>query len=90
MQSSLLMKIEKALDDAGLSAREVTPFVKVRVVGLTSKGCARKPTKEGLITIWNPSEKQVRHVNNYVKSQILVFWAYDILNQDAVVCSLII
>lgn len=66
MQSSLLMKIEKALDDAGLSAREVTPFVKVRVVGLTSKGCARKPTKEGLITIWNPSEKQVRHVNNYV------------------------
>ncbi|KAH8489969.1 hypothetical protein H0E87_025256 [Populus deltoides] len=51
--------IGKALQDAGLGEREVTPFIRVRVVGLTNyqeKG-ARAP-KEGLITIWNPTEKQ--------------------------------
>lgn len=52
--------IEKALEDAGLSGRQVTPFMRVSVVGLTSKSNLQKccPQK-GLITIWNPTEKQV-------------------------------
>ena len=52
--------IEKALENAGLSKREVTPFMKLRVVGLTCKTSEGKDSpKEGLITIWNPTEKQV-------------------------------
>ncbi|KAL5720910.1 hypothetical protein ACHQM5_013536 [Ranunculus cassubicifolius] len=52
-------KIEKALEDAGLSERNVTPFMRVRVVGLTSKQSRNKSRrKQGLITIWNPTEKQ--------------------------------
>ncbi|GAV76884.1 BRCA2 domain-containing protein/BRCA-2_OB1 domain-containing protein/BRCA-2_helical domain-containing protein [Cephalotus follicularis] len=51
--------IQEALQEAGLSNREVTPFMRVRVVGLTSKSCQKKGgRKEGLITIWNPTEKQ--------------------------------
>ena len=54
--------IEKALEDAGLSAREVTPFMRVRVVGLTSKRFSQKcHPQKGLITIWNPTEKHVSH-----------------------------
>lgn len=49
------------MEDAGLGAREVTPFMRVRVVGLTSKGSSKKVRpKEGLVTIWNPTEKQVK------------------------------
>lgn len=55
--------IEKALRDAGLSEREVTPFMRVRVVGLRSKACRRKGGHEkGLITIWNPTERQVNEM----------------------------
>lgn len=58
MQKSL----EKALQTAGLAERDVTPFMRVRVVGLTSKRTSLKCCpKEGLITIWNPTEKQVRN-----------------------------
>ncbi|KAM0948097.1 putative breast cancer type 2 susceptibility protein [Dioscorea sansibarensis] len=58
-QSEIHKKIEKALENAGLGAREVTPFMRVRVVGLTSKGSSKKARpKEGLIAIWNPTEKQ--------------------------------
>ncbi|XP_031738660.1 protein BREAST CANCER SUSCEPTIBILITY 2 homolog B isoform X2 [Cucumis sativus] len=58
-QSDMEKSIERALADAGLSGRDVTPFMRVRVVGLTSKSSQRKTHgKEGLITIWNPSEKQ--------------------------------
>ncbi|KAH7667550.1 Breast cancer type 2 susceptibility protein [Dioscorea alata] len=58
-QSEIHKKIEKALEDAGLGAREVTPFMRVRVVGLTSKGSTKRVRpKEGLVTIWNPTEKQ--------------------------------
>ncbi|KAK7287026.1 hypothetical protein RJT34_22438 [Clitoria ternatea] len=49
--------IEKALKDAGLVHREVTPFMKLRVVGLTYKTQQDK-SKEGIVTIWNPTEKQ--------------------------------
>lgn len=58
-QSDMHKSIEKALEDAGLSGREVTPFMRVSVVGLTIKSNQPKccPQK-GLITIWNPTEKQ--------------------------------
>ncbi|CAK7343756.1 unnamed protein product [Dovyalis caffra] len=49
--------IGKALQDAGLGERDVTPFFRVRVVGLTNYQGKGSP-KEGLITIWNPTEKQ--------------------------------
>ncbi|KAF8402568.1 hypothetical protein HHK36_010654 [Tetracentron sinense] len=58
-QSDMQKKIEIALEDAGLSARAVTPFMRVRVVGLTCKKSQRKGClRVGLITIWNPTEKQ--------------------------------
>ncbi|KAK3160428.1 hypothetical protein QOZ80_1BG0059330 [Eleusine coracana subsp. coracana] len=59
MQNKVVKKVEKALEVAGLSSRDVTPFLKVRVVGLVSKDSASKASnKEGLITIWNPTEMQ--------------------------------
>jgi hypothetical protein len=62
MQNKVAKKVEKALEVADLSSRDVTPFLKVRVVGLVSKGSALKDSnKEGLITIWNPTEMQVWH-----------------------------
>ncbi|KAK2987308.1 hypothetical protein RJ640_000084 [Escallonia rubra] len=58
-QTDVQKSIEKALEDAGLSGREVTPFMRVRVVGLTNKSyLERCCPREGLITIWNPTEKQ--------------------------------
>ncbi|XP_038698141.1 protein BREAST CANCER SUSCEPTIBILITY 2 homolog B-like isoform X1 [Tripterygium wilfordii] len=60
-QSDLEKSIKKALEDAGLGEREVTPFVRVRVVGVTSRTYQGKSSpKEGLITIWNPTEKQLK------------------------------
>ena len=57
MQKSL----ETALKAAGLGGREVTPFMRVKVVGLTSKDSPQKCFPHtGLITIWNPTEKQVK------------------------------
>ena len=59
-QSDLQKSIEMALENAGLSTREVTPFMRVRVVGLTCKSYEGEiHHKDGLITIWNPTEKQV-------------------------------
>lgn len=56
-QFDLQRLIETALQDAGLSAREVTPFMRVRVVGLKYYGQSEaKDPREGLITIWNPTE----------------------------------
>ncbi|KAM3250030.1 protein BREAST CANCER SUSCEPTIBILITY 2 B isoform X1 [Capsicum annuum] len=58
-QSDLQKSLEKALQAAGLAERDVTPFMRVRVVGLTSRSTPMKCCpKEGLITIWNPTEKQ--------------------------------
>ncbi|MCD9641405.1 hypothetical protein HAX54_027580 [Datura stramonium] len=60
-QSNLQKSLEKALQAAGLAERNVTPFMRVRVVGLTSKSTPLKfCPKEGLITMWNPTEKQQR------------------------------
>ncbi|KAK7260715.1 hypothetical protein RIF29_26988 [Crotalaria pallida] len=55
--SEMEKSIEKALKDAGLRNREVTPFMRLRVVGLTHKTRQDKP-KEGIVTIWSPTEKQ--------------------------------
>nr|XP_018624598.1 protein BREAST CANCER SUSCEPTIBILITY 2 homolog B-like isoform X1 [Nicotiana tomentosiformis]XP_018624599.1 protein BREAST CANCER SUSCEPTIBILITY 2 homolog B-like isoform X1 [Nicotiana tomentosiformis]XP_018624601.1 protein BREAST CANCER SUSCEPTIBILITY 2 homolog B-like isoform X1 [Nicotiana tomentosiformis] len=58
-QYDLQKSLEKALQAAGLAERDVTPFMRVRVVGLTSKSTPSKCCpQEGLITIWNPTEKQ--------------------------------
>ncbi|TXG58894.1 hypothetical protein EZV62_016723 [Acer yangbiense] len=58
-QSDIEKLIEKALEDAGLGERDVTPFMRVRVVGLTGKDYHGKDrSTEGIITIWNPTEKQ--------------------------------
>ncbi|XP_074568879.1 protein BREAST CANCER SUSCEPTIBILITY 2 homolog B-like [Curcuma longa] len=58
-QSDMEKKIEKMLKDAGLCSREVTPFMRVKVAGLTSKhSCKKGKFREGLITIWNPTEDQ--------------------------------
>ncbi|XP_068635354.1 protein BREAST CANCER SUSCEPTIBILITY 2 homolog A-like [Aristolochia californica] len=59
-QSRLQKKIEEALVDAGLGERQVTPFMRVRIVGLTGKYSRSKgPLREGMITIWNPTEKLI-------------------------------
>ncbi|KAH9736754.1 protein BREAST CANCER SUSCEPTIBILITY 2 [Citrus sinensis] len=58
-QSNMERSIEKALENAGLRERDVTPFMRVRVVGLTGKNYQGKgSSREGIITIWNPAEKQ--------------------------------
>ncbi|KAM0883363.1 hypothetical protein ACQ4PT_031677 [Festuca glaucescens] len=58
-QNEVAKKVESALEVAGLSSRDVTPFVKVRVTSLIQKISASKTiNKEGIITIWNPTEKQ--------------------------------
>ncbi|CAN1276940.1 Protein BREAST CANCER SUSCEPTIBILITY 2 homolog B [Linum perenne] len=41
--------IQKALQDAGLQEREVTPFMRVRVVGLTTSGGGKGLSKEGQV-----------------------------------------
>ncbi|KAG0478695.1 hypothetical protein HPP92_013414 [Vanilla planifolia] len=58
-RANLLEKIEKAIQEAGLGSRDVTPFMRVRVTGLIKLGSFynHRP-REGLITIWNPTEKQ--------------------------------
>ncbi|CAA6654699.1 unnamed protein product [Spirodela intermedia] len=58
-QNNIVKTIEKALEDAGLSSREVTPFMRVRVVELNQKGSSTKGSLvQGLIAIWNPTEQQ--------------------------------
>ncbi|XP_030537321.1 protein BREAST CANCER SUSCEPTIBILITY 2 homolog B-like isoform X2 [Rhodamnia argentea] len=58
-QSDMEKSIEKALQDASLTEREVTAFIRVRVVGLKRKNYHGKSShEEGFITIWNPTEKQ--------------------------------
>ncbi|CAI8597930.1 unnamed protein product, partial [Vicia faba] len=56
-QSQMESAIKKALKDTGLENRAVTPFMRLRVVGLTYKTRQEKP-KEGIVTIWNPTPKQ--------------------------------
>ncbi|CAL4978042.1 unnamed protein product [Urochloa decumbens] len=59
MQNEVAKKVQKALEVANLSSRDVTPFLKVRVTGLVSKlSASTSSNKEGLITIWNPTEMQ--------------------------------
>ncbi|OEL14131.1 Protein BREAST CANCER SUSCEPTIBILITY 2-like protein B [Dichanthelium oligosanthes] len=59
MQNEVAKKVQKALEVADLSSRDVTPTLKVRVMGLVSKlSASTSSNKEGLITIWNPTEMQ--------------------------------
>ncbi|KAL6520885.1 hypothetical protein OROGR_017454 [Orobanche gracilis] len=58
-QSEMQKSIEKAVEAAGLSEREVTPFLRVKVLGLTNKCDSRQCfPQQGLITLWNPTRKQ--------------------------------
>ncbi|KAM7262420.1 hypothetical protein ACFE04_000103 [Oxalis oulophora] len=70
-ESELEKAIKKALEDAGLNEKNVNPFMRVKVVGLTGKNCTIKDSpKEGIITVWQPSEK--------VKNQLVEGQAYAI------------
>jgi len=52
--------VAKALEDAGLGERNVTPFMRIRLVGLTSlSNEGEHNPKEGIVTIWDPTERQV-------------------------------
>lgn len=58
-QSEIQKLIEKAVEDAGLKERDTTPFLRLKVVGLMKKGQQECSPPKGLITIWNPTQKQV-------------------------------
>ncbi|XP_049936244.1 protein BREAST CANCER SUSCEPTIBILITY 2 homolog A-like isoform X2 [Nymphaea colorata] len=58
--SEIKKRVEMALDGAGLRSREVTPFLRVQVVGMTPRNSnITRPCRRGLITIWEPTEKQL-------------------------------
>ncbi|KAK4258374.1 hypothetical protein QN277_007832 [Acacia crassicarpa] len=56
-QSNTVKSNEQALKDAGWGKRDAIQFMRVRVVGLTQKDREDMP-REGLVTIWYPTEKQ--------------------------------
>uniref|UniRef100_A0A1J3K4Y0 Protein BREAST CANCER SUSCEPTIBILITY 2-like protein B n=3 Tax=Noccaea caerulescens TaxID=107243 RepID=A0A1J3K4Y0_NOCCA len=59
-QNQMEKSVSKALEVAGLNERNVSPFMRIRIVGLKSityEG-EHKP-KEGIVTIWNPTESQI-------------------------------
>lgn len=67
-QASLEKHIQKALADADLDSRKVTPFMRLRITGLSCKEMNKTNCKEGnrgilkregLVTIWQPTAKQV-------------------------------
>ncbi|XP_021908727.1 protein BREAST CANCER SUSCEPTIBILITY 2 homolog B isoform X3 [Carica papaya] len=81
-QREIEKTIEKALEDTGLREREVTPFVRVRVTGLTTGNHQGKSItkKEGMITIWNPTEKQQSEL---VEGRVYVFKGLIPMNSDS-------
>ncbi|KAF7849345.1 hypothetical protein BT93_L0963 [Corymbia citriodora subsp. variegata] len=69
-QSDMEKSIKKALQDAGLTEREVTAFMRVRVVGLKRKTYHGKTSQEeGFVTIWNPTEKQAYAISGLVPAK---------------------
>ncbi|KAG6430718.1 hypothetical protein SASPL_108790 [Salvia splendens] len=56
--SEIQKTIEKAVQDAGLGERETTPFLRLKVVSLMKKGQQECSPLKGLVTIWNPTQKQ--------------------------------
>ncbi|KAL0715102.1 hypothetical protein Bca4012_064424 [Brassica carinata] len=60
MEKKMEKSVAKALEDAGLGERDVTPFMRIRLVGLTSLSYDGHPNpKEAILTIWNPTETQI-------------------------------
>ncbi|KAH0930967.1 hypothetical protein HID58_008084 [Brassica napus] len=58
-QIQMEKSVAKALEEAGLSERDVTPVMRIRLVGLTSLSYEGEHNpKEGIVTIWNPTERQ--------------------------------
>ncbi|OMO97642.1 hypothetical protein COLO4_14461 [Corchorus olitorius] len=79
-QVEMEKSIEKALAEAGLNKRDVVPFMRVRVVGLTARNYhGKRSPKEGIITIWNPTEKQK---NELVEGQAYVVAGLIPMNSD--------
>ena len=66
-QNAVVKKIERALEEAKLGSRDVTPFMRVRVVGLNPKDSSRRRSTplQGLITIWNPPEQLVSSCSSF-------------------------
>ncbi|ESQ47359.1 hypothetical protein EUTSA_v10027627mg [Eutrema salsugineum] len=59
-QKKMEKSVTEALEDAGLGERDVTPFMRVRLVGLTSLSSEGKHNpKEGIVTIWDPTDTQI-------------------------------
>ncbi|KAG2314620.1 hypothetical protein Bca52824_017742 [Brassica carinata] len=59
MEKNMEKSVAKALEDAGLGERDVTPFMRIRLVGLTSlSNDGHQNPKEAILTIWNPTETQ--------------------------------
>ncbi|XP_078435896.1 protein BREAST CANCER SUSCEPTIBILITY 2 homolog B-like isoform X2 [Wolffia australiana] len=59
-QNAIVKKIEKALEEEGLGSRDVSSFMRVRVMGLNPRGSSRKKSVsvQGLVVIWNPTKQQ--------------------------------
>ncbi|CAN8237617.1 unnamed protein product [Cochlearia groenlandica] len=58
-QIKLEKSVAKALEDAGLGERDVSPFMRIKLVGVMSLGYQGEHSpKEGIVTIWNPTERQ--------------------------------
>ncbi|XVE62082.1 hypothetical protein DITRI_Ditri06bG0090800 [Diplodiscus trichospermus] len=80
-QLEMEKSIEKALAQAGLNERDVIPFMRVRVVGLKNRNYHGKGRpKEGIISIWNPTEKQR---NELVEGQAYVVAGLIPMNSDS-------
>lgn len=69
--SEIQKRIEKAVQDAGLGERETTPFLRLKVVGLMKKGQEECNPLKGLVTIWNPTQKQVFFSRCFMTNVIL-------------------
>lgn len=72
-QSEIQKSIEKAVKDAGLGEREVTPFLRLKVAGLMKRGQQECRPAKGLITIWNPTQKQVNFSMGFMTYEPFVF-----------------
>ncbi|XVF08337.1 hypothetical protein REPUB_Repub06bG0218000 [Reevesia pubescens] len=80
-QLEMEKSIKNALAQAGLNERDVVPFMRMRVVGLTTRNYHGKGRpKEGIITIWNPTEKQKSEL---VEGQAYVIAGLVPMNSDS-------
>ncbi|CAN8323419.1 unnamed protein product [Cochlearia groenlandica] len=56
--------VAESLKEAGLCERDVSPFIRIKLVGLMSLAYeGERCPKEGIVTIWDPTETQLFVVN---------------------------